>query len=98
MHISGRGNNKILYFILLIFLLFDLGYSFYQHYHMPLDGDMSEIIIPISSTGYYKALHDPFGLDALLKNDIYANPNRFFAHWTSAEYFLNVPLFFAKFC
>lgn len=42
-------------------------------------------------------MHDPLGLDALLRNEIYANPNRFFAHWTSAEYLLSMPLLLQSF-
>ncbi|MFA5416977.1 MAG: hypothetical protein WC341_00825 [Bacteroidales bacterium] len=78
--------------VLIILLLADLAFSFYQHFHKPLDGDMSEIIVPRPDKGYYQVLHDPFGLGVLLHNQVYANPNRFFAHWTSSTYFLNMPL------
>lgn len=88
---------KKIYYILLIILVLDLGYSFYQHYHMPLYGDMSDIILPTPSTGYYHVLFDPFGLNVLLKNDVYANPNRFFAHWTTSEYFIITPLLLQQF-
>lgn len=88
---------KVKYIILLIILLADMGYSFYQHYHMPLYGDMADLISPSPGKGNYQVLHDPFGLNALLKNEIYPNPNRFFAHWTASEYFLNVPLLLQKF-
>jgi hypothetical protein len=83
--------------ILLFFVVLDSGYSFYQHYHMPLYGDMAGIIIPTPSEGYYQVLHDPFGLQVLLKDKIYQNPNRFFAHWPASLYFLNMPLFLQKF-
>ena len=87
---------KVKYILMLIVLLADLGYSFYQHYHMPLYGDMADVVMPSPGKGYYQVLHDPFGLNALLKNEIYPNPNRFFAHWTTSEYFLNVPLLLQK--
>ncbi len=64
---------------------------------MPLDGDMSEIILTTQNSGYYEVLHDPFGLNVLLNNKIYANPNRFFAHWTTSEYFLNMPFLLQNF-
>jgi hypothetical protein len=82
---------KLLKTILWILLLCDLGYSAWQHYHVPIGGDMAEIL-PVPGTGYYKILHDPFGINSILNNDFYPNPNRFFAHWSTAAYFLHVPL------
>jgi len=64
---------------------------------MPLDGDMAEIILPTPDEGYYDVLHSPLGIDALTKGKKYANPNRFFAHWTASNYFLYTPLFLQKF-
>lgn len=88
---------KLRNILLLIILLADLSFSFYQHCHMPLYGDMADVILPSPGIGYSQVLHDPFGLNALLKNEIYPNPNRFFAHWTASEYFLNVPLLLQNF-
>jgi hypothetical protein len=89
--------RKKIYLTLLIIFFIDVAYSFYQHYHMPLLGDMADIIIPTPTKGYYKVLHDPFGMSVLLKNEVYPNPNRFFAHWTTSSYFLYVPLILQKF-
>jgi len=89
--------KNLIYVLLLIFLFSDLGYSFYQHYHMSLGGDMAEVIIPTSTKGYYKVLQDPFGLDILFDKKTCANPNRFFAHLTVSKYFLNAPIFLQKF-
>lgn len=75
-------------FILIILLLADIVYSFIQHYHLPLDGDMACIIMP--SDGYKHLMTDPFGLSAL-HGDIYPGTNRFFAHWTMATYFKIAP-------
>ena len=75
----------------------DLGYSFYQHFHMPLGGDMAQIVMPSPTNGYYQVLHDPFGLNALLKHEVYSNPNRFFAHWSTSVFLLNMPLFAQNF-
>jgi len=80
--------QKIKYIVLLALLLSDLGYSAYQHYHMPIGGDMVEAVIPSA----IRVLHDPFGLDALIKNETYPNPNRFFAHLSASVYFLNMPI------
>ena len=88
---------KVTRFMLLLLLMADLSYSFYQHYHMSLGGDMSEIIVPTTEAGYYDVLHDPLGLGVLLRNEEYSTPNRFFAHWTASAYFKNVPLFLQNF-
>ncbi|MEI6062843.1 MAG: hypothetical protein WCR72_19220, partial [Bacteroidota bacterium] len=89
--------TKKTYLILLVFLLSDLAFSFYQHYHMPLYGDVAEIVIPDQVKGYYHVLHDPLGLDVLIRNETYANPNRYFAHWSASQYFLHMPLLLQKF-
>jgi len=78
-------------FVLLMFVLSDIGYSFYQHYTMPLYGEMAQIIMPDQSEECYWVLHDPFGFSAIFEGKTYANPNRFFAHWTTSEYFLTMP-------
>lgn len=83
--------------ILILFLLADLSFSFYQHYHMPVGGDMAEIVIPSPGKEYDRVLHDPLGLDALLHREKYANPNRFFAHWTTSSYFKTIPPFLQNF-
>lgn len=88
---------KHLYKILLIILLLDLAYSFYQHYHMPLYGDMPGIIIPTPTKEDYQKLQDPFGLKVLLEDKIYANPNRFFAYWSVSTYFKYVPIALQRF-
>jgi len=88
---------KYLKMVFILLLISDLTFSFYQHLHMPLDGDMAEIILPTPDKGYYDVLHSPFGIDALAKDKLYANPNRFFAHWTTSYYFLHTPLFLQKF-
>ncbi|HVD96666.1 MAG TPA: hypothetical protein VNB90_00585 [Cytophagaceae bacterium] len=78
-----------------LLLLADLIYSFVQHIHMPLDGDMCSIIL--FENGYRTILDDPFGMRAFLHNEIYSAPNRFFAHWTMSAWFKTVPFFFQHF-
>lgn len=75
---------------LAVFLLSDLSYSFIQHFNMPLDGDMAGGIVP--ETDVNRVLSDPLGLRVLTENAVYANPNRFFAHWTFFVYFNTVPV------
>ncbi len=87
--------RKILYCILFLFLLTDVGYSFMQHLGQPLDGDMAGGIVPANDVK--PVLNSPFGIDIILKNQIYPNPNRFFSHWIFKEYFNSIPLFLQKF-
>ncbi|GGF17074.1 hypothetical protein [Hymenobacter cavernae] len=76
--------------VLLLLVLLDSSYSFWQHSHVALDGDMAAIILP--APWYQQVLTDPLGLHVLLKNEVYAAPNRFFAHKLLSEYFKTVPL------
>lgn len=78
-----------------IILLADIGYSFLQHLAQPLDGDMAWNIVPANDVK--PIFKSPFGLEAILKNKTYPNPNRFFCHWIFREYFLSAPLFLQKF-
>lgn len=81
-------NNRTLLLLLLLFVLLDTGYSFLQHLHVPLDGDMAAIILP--AEWYQKVLQDPLGL-SVLQGERYGAPNRFFIHWPMSAYFHQVP-------
>lgn len=81
--------------IIAVFLIADVCYSFVQHYHAAFDGDMSSIIMP--SVSYQHVMNDPFGFSAFLNNEIYAAPNRFFAHYAMSLYFKNVPMWLQHF-
>jgi hypothetical protein len=87
--------KRIVYFILILYLLFDIGYSFIQNLNLTLDGDMAWNILPADDVK--PVLNSPFGTDVLLKHDCYPNPNRFFCHWTIMEYFNTVPFYLQKF-
>ncbi len=87
--------KRILYYVLLLFLLADIGYSFFQHLAQPIDGDMAWCIVPHKSVK--PILEDPFGLEVLLNDQIYPNPNRFFFQWGIIKYFVSVPIFLQKF-
>lgn len=88
-------SKRIALILFSILLLLDFGYSFYQFYQMPLDGDLIMIVVPTEH--YQKVLTDPFGLSVLLNDAVYAAPNRFFVHWTMVHYFSNFPLFLQYF-
>ena len=77
------------HYLLLLFLVADLGYSLWQYLQFPLDGDLASLVWP--SKGYTPVLHDPLGLRALLHHEMYPAPNRFFAHFFLFEYFHHVP-------
>ncbi len=86
--------KQILYFILLLLLMADLGYSFVQHLSQPLDGDMAWNIVPENDVK--PILKDPFGFGAIINDYSYPNPNRFFCHYTMKEYFDFIPLAIQK--
>lgn len=90
-----KKNFWKLFVVLLISL--DLGYSFYQYNNTPIDGDLSEVVLPFPSKGYFQVLKDPIGLSTVLENKTYPNPNRFFAHYTTSTYFKNTPLILQHF-
>lgn len=75
--------------IFVVLLLLDLCFSFVQHYHKALDGDISNIVL-----GYPEVMSDPFGLSVLFEHKVYGGTNRFFAHWMMSGYFKHMPLLF----
>jgi len=86
--------KRIIYSILFLLLLADLGYSFAQHLSQPLDGDMAWNIVPAKEIS--PIFKSPLGITAIVKHESYPNPNRFFSHWTMKEYFNIVPLLLQK--
>lgn len=81
---------------LLIFLFACyLIYSFIQHYHIPILGDLSQIIAPAEA--YKAVLNHPFGLPALLEGKMYAAPNRFAAHGSLYVFYHTIPEFLQTF-
>lgn len=86
----NRSVRPAIYFLLLLFVLGDLGYSFIQHSNQPLDGDMAGGIVPAEDVKM--VLKHPLGLEALISGQTYSNPNKFFSHWIFKEYFTAVPV------
>ena len=89
--LQTMSKPKLLIFILVIFLLGDLTYSFLQYYYIPLDGDISAGVVP--SSFVQQLLDDPFGFHILSTGEKHVNPNRFFAHFFFKEYMQKVPIF-----
>ncbi|WP_156126425.1 hypothetical protein [Hymenobacter sp. DG25B] len=83
------------YWVLALFVLADLVYSFIQNYQLPLDGDLAAIVMP--GPGYARVLQDPFGWAAFTQNAHYGAPNRYFAHALLSGYFRHVPLWLQAF-
>lgn len=81
--------NRYLTSLLVLFVGVDLLFTFWQNYHLPLDGDLVAVVLPAS--WYTPVLHDPFGWSVLIKNAVYGAPNRFFAHIKMLVYWQNVP-------
>ncbi len=80
--------KRTAYLLLAAFLLLDSGYSFLQHFHTRLDGDIAPIVVPADK--YAKVLDDPFGL-GVLSGERYCAPNRYFVHAPMVWYFKHVP-------
>lgn len=87
--------KRIIYITLSVLLLTDLSFSFFQHLNQPLDGDMSWNLIPADDVK--PVLEKPFGIKAIINNETYINPNRFFCHWSFRAYLLNAPIFLQNF-
>lgn len=81
---------KLLIVILVIFLLGDLTYSFFEYYYIPIDGDLTAGIVP--SVDVQQVLNDPFGFHLLISGEKHVNPNRFFTHFFFKEYMQKVPI------
>ena len=87
--------KRIVYLLLAIFVVTDISYSFMQHFHMSLDGDMATSIL--EAKDYKKIFEDPLAIKVLTENAKYPDPNRFFAHWTFSRYFKTFPFFLQNF-
>ena len=81
--------NRVLFYLLVLFIVLDAGFSFVQHLHKPHDGDMAAIIVP--SEWYQQVLDDPYGITAATRGVKYAGTNRGIAHWSLSAYFKTVP-------
>ncbi|WP_133271616.1 hypothetical protein [Hymenobacter radiodurans] len=88
-------NKRYVVWLCALFVLFDLGYSYIQNYQIPLEGDLAPIVLP--SYWYTQVLQDPFGWAVVAKNEVYAGPNRYFAHAAMVAYFKSVPLWLQRF-
>ncbi len=87
--------KKYLFIFIVLFIISDLVFSFYQHLGINLDGDMSLIII--ESDYYTEVLKHPFGLNLLFKPEYYPGPNRYFTYLIMQKYFTFAPKFFQYF-
>ncbi len=73
---------------LIVLVILDLAFSAIQHYQVPLDGDISAIVVPAAR--YQHVLTDPLGL-AAWRGEVYAAPNRFFSHYAMVAWCRAVP-------
>ncbi|MBO0358402.1 hypothetical protein J0X19_10635 [Hymenobacter sp. BT186] len=87
--------KKYLFLLLVLFVLLDLSYTFFQAYQLPLEGDLPSIVLP--GPECQQILHDPFGWAVLTRNEVYVAPNRFFAHAAMVSYFKSVPFALQRF-
>jgi len=82
-------NNRYVTGLLMGLVALDLAFTFWQHYRLPLDGDLVAIVLP--APWYSQVLHAPFGWAVLTKHEAYSATNRFFAHATMSLYWKVVP-------
>lgn len=88
------NTSRFISFLIIVFLLFDLSFSFIQYYNTPLYGDMASHILPDKIV--QQVFDDPFGFQILVHGEKHANPNRYFSHLFLAEYFQHVPFWLQK--
>ena len=88
-------NKRYVTALLVGFVVLDWALTFWQHYHLPLDGDLAAIVLP--AYWYAPVLHDPFGWAVLTKNEVYSATNRFFAHATTSLYWKLMPALLQRF-
>jgi hypothetical protein len=88
--------KKILYAIILAFILFDLSYSFKQYRGATLDGDIAESVLPYHDV--QKTFDDPIGIKTIINNDKHLGTNRFFSHYFLHKTFREIPLLLQNFC
>jgi hypothetical protein len=75
--------------LLVLFLAVEIGHSFLQYFHAPLDGDLASIVVP--SEHYEAVLDAPFGSKAIRQDTSYAATNRHFVHLAMYHYFRVMP-------
>jgi len=81
--------------MLVLFLLCMICFNFKRNYLLPLDGDLPAIVLPVPS--YETVMSDPFGMNVLFHDSVYAAPNRYFMHAIMSAYFKTVPFWFQQF-
>jgi len=81
--------KRILYILLLSFILADTGFSFIQFYTTPIDGDFAGGVVPAPDV--QQVLNSPLGTDVFTHKQPYSNPNRFFSHYSFYTFFNTVP-------
>lgn len=80
---------KYLKTVFILFLLFEIYYSFHRYRYFPLDGDMPAMVFD-----YEEVKNDPFGFNVVLHDSLYGGPNRYFAIMSACIYIKNAPVAF----
>lgn len=91
---NKRVSKNILWLGLSLFLLLDIGYTFFQHSTKELDGDLVAIVL--FANQYEDLKGQPFGWKAISEGKHYGGVNRFFVHWFMSNYFKTVPFLLQK--
>lgn len=88
------SKNQIFNIFLIILLIVDFGYSYYQYSQSAIDGDFPAIVS--GSGNYEKVMEDPLGF-AALSGEKYAATNRYSAHAFMSYHFKFFPKFLQNF-
>jgi hypothetical protein len=87
-------HNRILSFILGIFILFNIAQTALQSYNLSIDGDLIKIGLP--AFWYQPVLDDPIGIHTVLKQKDIGGAGRFMTHKTIFFWCHDVIPFFQK--
>lgn len=87
--------NKFVVILLLVYVFSDFLFSYIQHYHQPLYGELDGCVLP--SSEIQKIFDDPLGFKILKSGQGHINPNRYFSHAPLSLYFKHVPLWLQNF-
>jgi hypothetical protein len=79
----------------LLFLIWDLAYTTLQFYRAPIDGDVTNLAMPVGS--YEPVFNDPLGFGILSTGEGHGGSNRYFSHLSLYGFYNYVPLFWQSF-
>lgn len=89
------NKTSLIKFFICILIIADIDFSYRQHEHKPIDGDLAVIVAP--SSHYTTILQEPFGSKAVFQHVKYAATNRYFSHAAMVFYYKKLYHIFSPF-